>query len=833
MPGKTLLQTAGTRHVLFCLFCLAFLAASGCKPARTGDADNVPQGPADQATVVSTGARRADPGYIQYLERLSMAGSQVELARVVSGSQLSWLRPAANPFPDPLLTLADTWLSVNPLVTLPETKRSVFSSLASPRYWQIFGRSRLNGLYIAPANGSGALWAYNRKASAKGDDVIQYTFSEAAGTEDDYFRLLQSANSNRKLLGLELTPAATGLGPDFFLAARFHRQFSGVYCMVELPKQLWSALPEVPDQWRGAPLSEEQTAALASQKLLPPAMAQDFLPTGKEGGWAVTGEIYGVDGLMRRWAYRYYGSPDRPVLNWEDPSAGARRILSGSAIRNVGILGSALIGMRLNGLYGLDAAAPGSRPRFTPTPADEAAVAVSREVRRYGGWAWLKDDIPLSLVRDLMAEGPDFFQDHIFSPGIEHAMLTGSTALLDTMVDEALVLGLDMRRFVHATAGEQGINYDLPHLGDVAAGNTEASLLRPAQADELRRNTLKEAMNVVYAANVSSPRGDDKPPLRGKDLYTTPAGIAALALGAGNAHSVAESMEPLVREGHFLQVFVRAMLPGLFMISGQDLTGALPLSWHAMADTAEGWDLALTSRGAHAYTQSVPDSAVTALGVPKARTIYSTPDVQILEEDSFAARLAEALAIRTSYAMANGTFYGRFETTAPGCFAFAVVLPTDGHAQPGDLAVQTVATVDQTVATANQAPVAARQEAVVSDSASSRKGTAAERLKQRHEETKRLRGELEYRIVTVPAVPGKTQTGDAAMIVVANFSRETVRQVLNLHHDPVLQRIRQKGEPKLLTKGKSGHEIQMSHGEQTVTLTLGPWQCAAVLVGKP
>ncbi|MCC8193860.1 MAG: hypothetical protein LIP28_04365, partial [Deltaproteobacteria bacterium] len=552
------------------------------------------------------------------------------------------------------------------------------------------------------------------------------------------------------------------------------------------------------------------------------------------------------DGLVRRWAYRYYGSPDHPVLNWEDPSTGARRILSGSAIRNVGILGSALIGMRLDGLYGLDAAAPDSRPQFVPSPGDEAAVAISREVRRYGGWAWLRDEIPLSLVRELLPEGPDFFRDSVFSPGIEHAVLTGSTALLEAMVDDALVLGLDMRRFVHATGGEKGIDYDLPHLAEVASGNTDASVLLPSRAGELRENAIKEAMRAVYAATVSSPRGDDKPPLQKKHLYTTPVGLAALALGAGNAHSVTGGMEPLLRDGHFLQVFIRAMMPGLFMISGQDLTGAFPLSWYAMSDAAEGWDVALASRGAHAYTQSVPDGAVTALGVPRVRTLYSTPDVQMLEEDSFVARLSEALAIRTSYALANGSLYGRFKTTEPGCFAFAVVMPPpeaaapEGAGKPAEPAAALADSFPHAPANASSerkeaSPAAAADEgAGISDSAARRKPTPAERVKQQHEQTERLRRQLERKIVTAPSSAGLTHSGDAALIVVVNFSQKPIRQVLNLYNDPVLRRIRQKGEPALLTKDHTGKgDIAMSHGEQTVTVTLGPWRCAAVLIGKP
>ena len=816
------------RHLFlpFLLLSLCILAIlNGCIQPQSKNGASSPKDAADQATMVSTGARRADPGYIQYLERLSMAGSQTELARVVSGSQLAWLRPAADPLPEPLLAIADTWLAANPLATLSETKRSVFASFASPLYWQIFNKAKFGGIYLAPTSGSGALWAYNRKASIKGDDTIQYTFSQATGSEDDYFRMLQAANTNRKLLGLEITSASTGMGPDFFLAARYHRQFAGVYCMVELPKKFWNTLPPVSDQWQGAQLDEQHIALLASQNLLPPAMAQDFLPTGKEGGWAVTSEIYGVDGLIRRWAYRYYGSPDRPVLNWEDPSSGARRILSGSAIRNVGMLGSALIGMRLDGLYGLDATTPDSPYRFVASPGDEAAISVSREIRRYGGWAWLKDELPLSLIYTLTPEGPDFFRDSVLSPGIEHALLTGSTTLLNTMLDDALALGLNMRRFVHATSGEEGISYKLPHLMEVASGNRNVSRLHPRQAEELCRNTLKEAMHAIFATVLSSPNGEDKPPLQQKHLHTTPLGVAALALGAGNAHSLTEDMEPLVRDGHFLQIFIRAMLPGLFMISGQDLTGTMPLSWYAMNETAESWDMNMASRGAHAYTQSVPDSAVTALGVPRARTLYSTPDVQILEEESFLNRLAEILGVRETYRVSSGTLYGRFVSTTPSCLAFAVLLP--GQNQPAS------AEPASAVQPATQPTLDAPEEAVIVESVASRATPAAKRLREQHEKTEQMRRELEQHIITAPATGGQVHTGDAALIVVVNFSRNTIRQVLNLYHDPELRNIRQKGEPMLLTKDRSGRDgIAMSHGEQTVTLTLGPWRCAAVVIGK-
>lgn len=821
------------------ILCLLMISVACVHAKRSASPDAMPQVAADSATVVATGARRADPGYIQYLERLSMLGSQAELARVVSGSQLAWLKSAGEPFPDPLLALADTWLHINPLTMLPETKRSVFASLASPQYWQIFSKARIGGLYFSPSSGSGALWAYNRKASATGDDVIQYTFSESAGTENDYYRLLTAANTNKKLLGMELTPATTGLGPDFFLAARYHRQFSGAYCMVELPQKIWKELPTATDQWQGVPLSEEQTALLASMNLLPPAMAQDFLPTGKKGGWAVTSEVYGVDGQPRRWAYRYYGSPDKPVLNWEDPSSGARRILSGSAIRSVGLLGGALVGLKLEGLYGLDAAPQSGSESFDPYPGNNAALAVSREVRRYGGWSWLRDDIPLSLVDALMDSGPEFFRDTIFSPGVEHAVLTGSTTLLEALVDDALMLGLDMRRFVHATTAENGVDYTLAHLAetgaaDIGAGTNAnsktASLLTPEAARNLREKTLKEAQRVTYGATLSSPKGEDKPPLSGRQLNTTSAGVAALALGAGNAGAVRQEMVPQIRDGHYLQISIKAMLPGIFMLSGQDLAGSLPLSWYAMTENAAEWDNALASRGGYALTQTVQDTAVTIQGIPRVKGVYETADAQILDDGSFIGKLSALLGIRTTYNVANARLHGRFETTEPGAFAYALVLP---QLDPAKASAQNEKPSDLLVANADKERPESGEAGL--KNTNGRKLSLAEKRKREHEENELIRKKLEHKIITSPSVGTTPPNGDTALIVVANFSDKRIKEVLNLYHDPVLQRIRQKGDPALLTKDNSGKgdpDIHMTNGPKTVTVHLAPWHAAVVRIGK-
>ncbi len=773
-------------------------------------------------TMVHTAAQRADPGYVQYLERQSMLGSDQELARIVSGSQLNWLRPASTPFPDSLLVLADTWLNIHPMVMLPENKRSAFATLSSVPQWQVMEKTNLRGLHIAPTGGAGALWAYGRNATLSGEDVIQYTFSESAGQEEEYRRLLDMANKNRRLLGTDIVPAATGLGPDFFLATRNHRQFPGAYCMIELPQNSWSSLPPVANQWRGAPLSQEQVADLAAKKLLPPALEQDFPLFGARSGWAVTAEIHGVDGLVRRWAYRFYGSPDRPVLNWEDPSMAARRVLSGSAIRNVGVLGGALVGMRMEGLYGLDVAK--SRRPASAAPADAAAVAVSREVRRYGGWAWLRDELPLSYVAALMPGGPDFVQDSVFSPALEHTLLTGNAALLRTMTDEALRLNIDMRRLVHAMPAENGIDYSLPHLADLAARPAEfsgsksvqfLSPLSPQAAADLRKKTLDEVRHAVYAAKMTSPKGDDIAPLATDRLYTTPAGLVALALGAGNAEAVSKPLAQQIQDGHLLLTFFRAMQPGLFMLSGQDLAGSLPLSWYGMIDFAKDWDISLTSRGAYALTEATAGRMVTAQGVAKAKSIYPPADTQVQDPASFSSKLGRIIAFRDKLKIAWGTLHGRFLTRNSGSFALATLLPVSSRLPSGTEAVF---------------PSAAKEESGIVRLVSTRDdettGTTEQHAARQREADARIRTALANKLVMAPPSSGY-EPGDTALITVYNFSRDKVTETLNLGASPTLARIVSRGAPVLVSEGAS----MSQHGHQ-LTVTLSPWQAAAIVIGK-
>lgn len=596
---------------------------------------------------------RADPVHLQYLERQSMLGKSYTMAQVVSGSELAWRASASAGTPDAMLQYADNWLYVHPVTLLSSSRSPAFVQLSSPTTWTVLRETGIRGLYVAPIQGDGSLWAKEKRRTHSGDDVVTYDFSRAAGSEAQYRRLMSAVIDDNGLLGSDLIPAATGLGPDFFLAATGVREYPGIYCMVEIPEKHWPHLPAASSEWEGAALGREQVEALNGIGLLPKAMLDELSPYSRMGGWAATGEVRGVDGNHHRWVYRYYKSPGYAVLNWEDPSRTAHRILSGSAVRQVGLQGQALLGLRFEAFQGLDAAGEAGGSLGGVEPALTAAQSMSREIRRYGGWSWVRnEDLSLTNLRDFLYSGTDFIFDSVFSPAAEHALLTGDASLARFMADEALRLQIDMRRLVRATPAQDGVNYSLPHLAYLAAGPGGE------KAASFRRS-IQQAMR---AAARSAPA-----PVAENRLYTTAAGLAAMALETHDAKEIAR--------GHALLLFFRAMQPGVMMVSGQDLVGLLPLPWQSVVSSPDSWNVADASRGSYGLTALADSRSIGAQGLPKAPSLHPTPDVQVHQPGSFLREIGGFLKARTRYGIARGTLAGRPATGGKGAIALLTRLP--------------------------------------------------------------------------------------------------------------------------------------------------------------
>jgi trehalose synthase len=492
---------------------------------------------------------------MQHLYKLSMLGKSAELAAIVSGSGLGWRMAGSSQNPGDLLTLAGAWLRIHPQTILAPGQSSPLAQLGGPVVWEALSRNGIGGIYIAPAGASGGLWDYRRERMySDGEDVAQYDFALYLGKDDAYTAIVRSAAAFRSFLGGDIIPAATGVGPDFFLAARDYRNYSGIYCMVEVPRESWGILPPAQAEWELRPLLPFQTKALEDKGLIPSVLNQETLNFLPVSGWASTSEVRGVDGRLRRWVYRYFGEYRRPVLNWTDPSSAARQILSGSVVRQVGLLGNALNGFSVRPFIGLERYGQSFRSGRAGdsgaslsgyTQAMEAAISISRQARSYGGWTWLRDELPLPILRDFLQVGPDFAWNSAASPAAEHALLCGNAALLRFMIDEALVLGLDFKRLVHASSGHEGISYLLPHLQYLKSRQADGQNVPGRRARDMRaKSMLAEKLYALTLAEAGGSRAAAReqrtglinesfpaPRLAEDRLSTTPAGLAAAALG--------------------------------------------------------------------------------------------------------------------------------------------------------------------------------------------------------------------------------------------------------------------------------------------------------------
>ena len=583
---------------------------------------------------------RADPAQSQWLERQSMLYASTELLKVVSGSNLQWMAPVTDPAARNLFSHADAWLLISPYELVAESVKRAFAGLSNGALWKILNQRGIHGMYINPALVSGEIWNNpGEEFAGDGADAVGFAFADIAGSEQDYAVLLDTANKNGGIIGINIIPMATGLGPDFILAGRNMRQYPGLYALVEVPKDYWNLLPPNVSEWQATPLTPEQIAKLSEANFLPTHLLQDDL--GVPCGWAATGEVRGFDAQVRRFVYRYFYEPDMPTLNWTDPSSAARRVASASIIQTVGKWGSALTGTSLLPLAGL---VPGTGySRYSLEPALTAATDIGQEVRRYGGWSWQQDRLPLDMLAEFQNETScDFITDTVTSPGAEHALLTGDASYLKASIARALELGIDDSRLVHVLPGKDGVIYrPLPRSSESGA------LLPPAPELAL-------------------------PFMENRVLPLSGAGLAALALNITKSTDLQPEQVRKITRGHLALTFFLAMQPGLLMLPAQDLAGTVTPAWD---ERLAGAHRDFISKNGVALLGTGRRIAISDAGIVQNPTLYEPLDAQNVAEDSFLAQVGDILALRKELNVAAGKLYRLAGTETPGVVAIFTALP--------------------------------------------------------------------------------------------------------------------------------------------------------------
>ena len=602
--------------LFFCILCLLLVAGCGSRSHRLNDAGRRP-------SVSELGLPRADPAYAQWLERQSMLGRTTDLAARVSGSGLIWSNSASAVRPGMLLEAAPNWLYLTPGTLSPSG--ALLRTLAQADITALMARLGLRGLYLAPVGETGEVWT--GRALPGGEDVTAIGFASGVGTEEDFLRLAALLEAAGMQSGGQIPPAATGLGPDFILQARHASRFTGLYAMTAVPKELWPSLPATTKEWECPPLGEKALRVLRDRGVLPQTLVRDGLAWAEPGGWAVTGEVRGVDGLSRRWAYRYGGHPLRPVLLWQDPSAQSRRIVSAAIIRHTGLQGQTLAGLSFEALLGLDVPSGNRKESETAwlTPWPEALADATREIHRYGGWAMQADALPLRLNAAALENGTDFTRDAVSMPAACYALLSGDARPLALLLRGALAHGVDFRRLAHGLEAGRGMDW---------RPLAEADPTLPARAFSLAGNP---GAGVQWTC---------MPMLAARALglsLTVDAGVKAIRRDRKHLRDAVELCEG-----------VQLALPGLYFISLPTLTGAL-------------------GRGGGVPLPGTPLSG----GQEDALLAFGPLEAQLGDATSFAARMARLLRMRMSVRLAEGRLVA-VDADDKGGYAAATALPDKG-----------------------------------------------------------------------------------------------------------------------------------------------------------
>src|SRR5262249_19518412 len=156
--------------------------------------------------------------------------------------------PYGEPRPREAVKRASAWLLDYPGSVVTKPGRTVIATWGDPGLWDALREVGIDLLHTGPVNRAGGVERGRDTPTIGGwFDRISLELDRDRGTEKEYARMVEVAGKRGALIAGDLVPLHTGLGADFQLALRGHRDYPGMYTMVEVDRRDWPLLPEVKD----------------------------------------------------------------------------------------------------------------------------------------------------------------------------------------------------------------------------------------------------------------------------------------------------------------------------------------------------------------------------------------------------------------------------------------------------------------------------------------------------------------------------------------------------------------------------------------------------------
>ena len=614
-----------------------------------------------------------NPAYVAWLVSESMLHDATETGRQLTGLGAMWQNSYALPDPRAAVRAASVWYTAYPTSLVVAPGSSFVATLGDTELWRAFAAIGIHGVHTGPVKGAGAIDGWSRTPSVDGHfDRVSTQLDPAFGTAEEFRMLCAVAAAHNGTVIDDVIPGHTGKGADFRLAELGYGDYPGIYHMVLVDPQDWDLLPDVPEGRDTVNLDVVAERALTDAGyIVGPLQRVLFQAPGvKETNWSATAPVTGIDGVTRRWVYLHFFKEGEPSINWLDPSFAGPRLVLGDALQSLTDLGSGGLRLDANGFLGIERR-PGSTGWSEGHPLAEAGNhLLASMVRKVGGFTFQELNLSIDAIAATSRVGADLSYDFVTRPAYHHALVTGDTEFLRITMREGLRLGVDPAALVHALQNHDELPSELVHFTDTHSADVFTYHGRSITGGE-----LADTVRADLLAALTGPERPYNLPFTTNGIACTTATVVAAAIGIADLDAITEEDVERIRRAHLLLAGFNALQPGVFALSGWDLTGALTLDpatvEHLMRDADTRW----INRGAHDLLGVDPTATASASGIPLGRSLYGTLPDQLADPDSFASRLRGLLALRARHGIAEATLLEVPDVEYPGVLAMVLRLP--------------------------------------------------------------------------------------------------------------------------------------------------------------
>jgi trehalose synthase len=585
--------------------------------------------------------------YVSWLQQESMLADASTIAGQFSGIGAVWQSPFANPNPTAAMRKSSVWFTAYPISMITKPGHSFIGTLGDEDLWRVFEVLGIHAVHTGPLKRAGGLFGRELTPSVDGHfDRISTQIDEVFGSEVEFRRLCEVAAVHGGIVIDDIVPGHTGKGPDFRLAEMKVGDYPGIYHMVEIPREEWHLLPQVPPGKDSVNLDNEAEDRLQRAGYIVGRLQRVIFqdPGIKDTNWSATAPVTGPDGVERRWVYLHYFKDGQPSINWLDPTFAGMRLVIGDALHSLGHLGAGALRLDANGFLGVERSADGDAPAWSEGhPLSEAAnQLIASMVRKVGGFTFQELNLSIDDIHKTSERGADLSYDFVNRPAYIHALATSDTEFLQMTLNTALHHGLQPVRLVHALQNHDEMTYELVHFairhkddifrfrGSELTGGELAVKIR----NELIERLTGEAApyNAVFTTN---------------GIASTTATIIAATLGYTDITDLSQGQVENIKQAHLLLAMFNAWQPGVFAVSGWDLCGMLTLERSRVSRLLASGDTRWIHRAAYDLMDYQPEATESPSKLPRGSSLYGSLPQQLKDPNSFAARLRDILAVRT------------------------------------------------------------------------------------------------------------------------------------------------------------------------------------------